>query len=86
MAATEEAVMVHIKTQFQNLSKETEMHAELRQSNSHLAEIRHTHTHTNPIDSDKAGCGTIQGTTLTHTGSTYSMGLKPAARSLHVAY
>ena len=54
------------------------MHAKLRHSNSHLAEIRHTQT--NPVDSDKAGCATIQGTTLTYTGSTYSMGLKPTAR------
>ena len=54
------------------------MHAKLRHSNSHLAEIRHTQT--NPIESDKTGCGTVQNTTLTHTRSTYSMGLKPAAR------
>jgi len=60
LAATEEAVMVHFKTQSQNLSKGTEMHVKLRKSNSHLAEIRHTQR--NPIDSDKAGCGTIQST------------------------
>ena len=60
------------------------MHVKLRHSNSQLAEIRHTQM--NPTDSDKAGCGTIQNTTLTHTGSTYSMGLKPAACRPHVAY
>jgi hypothetical protein len=58
------------------------MHAKLRHSNSQLAEIRHTQANT--IDSDKAGCGKIQSTTLTHTVSTYSMGLKPAARRSHV--